>query len=259
MMERRNRSIILFFEENEDDKVINSRLVRLYMNRFTIEEEQRYDIAGIYNLTPVPLITRIHGESEKDKKQKKLCIAKKNWIKDQFIIRDAIEKIQLYAQFNIDVHIFMGTALYVEGYIGNYPLKQLIQNWRKTIWTQTSIPILLTLLNGRNDSFATTVQVKETYRTDPFPFDNSVNNDLEIFFKNVFYDPVRPIQRKLVFLYEMLSEAELRSLRKTNISFNKELNIPYKVLMYANNDLCIMYDECTFAKFECSRLTVYLE
>ena len=141
MMERRSRNIILFFEENEDAEVINSRLVRLYMNRFTIEEEQRYDIAGVYNLTPVPLITRnYNGESEKDQKQKnfekKLCIRKANWTKDQFIIKDAIEKIQLYAQFNI--HIFMGTSLYVEVL---FMLKKLIQNWRKTIWSQSSTPI----------------------------------------------------------------------------------------------------------------------
>ena len=213
MMERRNRNIILFFEENEDDKVINSRLVRLYMNRFTIEEEQRYDIAGVYNLTPVPLITRIHhGESGKNKKQKKLCIAKANWNKDRSIIKDAIEKIQLYAQFNIDFHIFMGTSLYVEGNISISTLKVLIQ---KTISTQsctkTSTRFSLTLLNGRNDSFVTTDQVKETYRMDPLAFVNSVNNDLDIFFKNMFYVPdwtylpVRPIHRKL-FLYEMLRQ-----------------------------------------------------
>ena len=52
-MERRNREIILFFEENEDIDIINGEIVRLYMNRFTINEEERFEIAVVFDLARV--------------------------------------------------------------------------------------------------------------------------------------------------------------------------------------------------------------
>ena len=46
-----DRNIILFFEENEDHKEIANRMVRLYMNRFTIDEDERFEINGVRNLS----------------------------------------------------------------------------------------------------------------------------------------------------------------------------------------------------------------
>ena len=46
-MTKRKQNLFLFFEENEDYNVINSRLVRLYMNRFTIDETEETEITGI--------------------------------------------------------------------------------------------------------------------------------------------------------------------------------------------------------------------
>lgn len=52
-MKFQNRNILLFFEENEDKNNISSNLVRLFMNRFVIEEEKRYEIIGTFNLSKV--------------------------------------------------------------------------------------------------------------------------------------------------------------------------------------------------------------
>ena len=48
-----NRNIVLFFEENQDPMNISSRLVRLYMNRLVIDEEQQMEVIGSFNLTKV--------------------------------------------------------------------------------------------------------------------------------------------------------------------------------------------------------------
>ena len=53
-MNKKNREIILFFEENENTKNISSKIVRLYMNRFIIDEENKFEIAGVFNLTKNP-------------------------------------------------------------------------------------------------------------------------------------------------------------------------------------------------------------
>ena len=46
----RKQNIILFFEENEDYNIINSRLVRLYMNRFTVDENDATEVIGVHNI-----------------------------------------------------------------------------------------------------------------------------------------------------------------------------------------------------------------
>ena len=233
MMERRNRNIILFFEENEDVDIINSKLVRLYMNRFTINEEQRFEIIGVFSLTPVPKMTRVdHGDPRLNNRRlqhQKLCITKENWIKDQLIIKNAIANLPIYTKFHTDKHIIMGTSLYVGSFISIETLFKSLQNWSKDRWTYRSlysvkgswrprgISISLTLLNGWNDGFLSKNEVKNAYRLNKRSNKNdknSVNDDLENFVEDLSArDPwcnlteMLPIKQEL-FLYEMLSEAE---------------------------------------------------
>ena len=49
-MERKTQNLFIFFEETDDEKDISSKLVRLYMNRFVIDEEDQTEIIGVYNL-----------------------------------------------------------------------------------------------------------------------------------------------------------------------------------------------------------------
>jgi len=44
-------NLFLFYEESEDDRVISSNIVRLYMNRLTIEEDRQNEVIGVANLT----------------------------------------------------------------------------------------------------------------------------------------------------------------------------------------------------------------
>ena len=47
-MTGRKQNLVLFFKENEKYHVINSRLVRMYMNRFTIDEEHQTEVTEVY-------------------------------------------------------------------------------------------------------------------------------------------------------------------------------------------------------------------
>ena len=49
-MARRKQNLVIFFEENDDARIIDSKLVRLYTNRFTIDEDDQCEIDGIYHL-----------------------------------------------------------------------------------------------------------------------------------------------------------------------------------------------------------------
>ena len=50
-MKKTKQNLILFFEETNDVIDINSKLVRLYMNRSVIDEEDQTEISGIYILS----------------------------------------------------------------------------------------------------------------------------------------------------------------------------------------------------------------
>ena len=47
------QNLVLFFEENEDQRKINQNLVRLYMNRFIIDESSQHEIIGCHELSKV--------------------------------------------------------------------------------------------------------------------------------------------------------------------------------------------------------------
>ena len=50
-MKKTKQNLILFFEENEDIKDISSNLVRFYMNRSVIDEEDQTEISDVYLLS----------------------------------------------------------------------------------------------------------------------------------------------------------------------------------------------------------------
>ena len=49
-MSRRKQNLVLVFEENDDERIIDSKLVRLWMNCFIIGEEYQNEVNGIFRL-----------------------------------------------------------------------------------------------------------------------------------------------------------------------------------------------------------------
>ena len=49
----KGQTIFLFYEKNDDDLEIDEKLVRLYMNRFIIEEDHQNEIVGVSPLTKI--------------------------------------------------------------------------------------------------------------------------------------------------------------------------------------------------------------
>ena len=47
-MTSRKQNLVLFFQENEECNLISSRLVRLYMNRFTIDEDDETEVTQVH-------------------------------------------------------------------------------------------------------------------------------------------------------------------------------------------------------------------
>ena len=247
-MHRRNRNIILFYEENENARSISSKMVRLYMNRFIIDEEERFEITSVFNLAKVPKITV--GPTDR---HRRLCNAsERNWNDDRKLIKDAFKKLEFFTLLNTDVYIFMGTSLYLHSYNSYNSLNELMRNLRQKCSSSTSIS--MTVLSGENYELHTKNDVQMLYWQRLLPkrrkfhqrkiskrffdlFDEwflydfsrsqSLNDELENLFSRMistnnsysqfFARKTRWLERKLkqevrnLFLYEMLSEDEIKT------------------------------------------------
>ena len=153
-MHRRNRNIILFFEENENTRSISSKMVRLYMNRFIIDEEQRFEITGVFNLAKVPKITA----GRHDRRRRLWNVFTRNWNEDRKLIKDAFEKLEIFTLLSTDIYMFMGTSLYLDVLNNNASLNELVRNLGAKCSSSTSIS--MTLLNGQNHELHTKNEVQ---------------------------------------------------------------------------------------------------
>ena len=167
-MERRNREIILFFEENENVEIINGKIVRLYMNRFTINEEERFEIAGVFYLAkeePELMRLRISDMS--------LMTAK--WNDDWSVIKNAFGKLDILNWSNTEIHIIMGTSIYIEDFHYKNSLIKLIRSWAENCRFST---FCLTVLSGRKGRLRTKTEVHDAYEDNVGPY-------LDDFFENM--------------------------------------------------------------------------
>ena len=151
------RNLLLFFEENEDKNNISSNLVRLYMNRFVIEEEKRYEIIGTFNLSKVS-----HSGTNPDRQSNKSYyeyntsyrgrnstwrvksdeMFEKNWNKDKQIIETALNDREVFTNVetfmwkqmwnvHVETHIIIGTSIYMDHF--HKSLNKLIPFWNSRI------------------------------------------------------------------------------------------------------------------------------
>ena len=165
-MADRYKNIILYFEENEDHRQIANRMVLLYMNRFTIDEDQRFEISGVFTLSKVPEIERNSFKSLND-------AVMKNWSNDQQIVYNGFKNsVSLYPSeiaMKIHTHLIIGTSIYGKYFYNNSAFKKYLSiQERITTWSQTNFPsmrISVTVLDGEKHELFNQLNVKDSYRT----------------------------------------------------------------------------------------------
>ena len=104
-MAQQNRDIFLFFEENADKEVIHNKMVRLYMNRLIIDEEQRFEISNVAKLTKFPKVIisnvtkSVTAGSDLNQRMKKFM---EKWSKNKQIILKTFKSLLKNDPYNID-------------------------------------------------------------------------------------------------------------------------------------------------------------
>ena len=168
------RNVILFFEENADTKQIANRMVLLYMNRFTIDEDQRFEIIGVFTLSKVPEIHRDSLESLNDATMKNLRI-------DEQIVfngfKNSVNSYQFDTKMKIHIHFIIGTSIYGKFLYTNTKINKFSSIHKRIMtWSQKHFPsiwISLTILDGKRHRLFNKIDVQKSYRTQRVdrPFD----------------------------------------------------------------------------------------
>ena len=115
-MEPRSQNLFLFIEDYETENIIDSKLVKLYVNRCVIEEDGFFEICGVYELQFVEdrmfsLKNRLYRESDKQR-------AKKEDFDRKIFIRTLLQAealLQDGANYS-DNHFVIGSSFYRKSY-----------------------------------------------------------------------------------------------------------------------------------------------
>ena len=106
------RSIFLFYEENDDKRVITNSMVRLYMNRFTIDEKNEVEIIGIQNLTKPIYPSNNMSNTAECHEWRTFEIDKLN--QDVRIFEKALLETRKFVNPNEDIHFIVGSTFYMK-------------------------------------------------------------------------------------------------------------------------------------------------
>ena len=98
------QNIVLMYEENYDKRVVSSKMVNLYMNRFTIDEDAQAEIVGIEYLEAYNFTTnRIPYHSRVDKLNR-----------DIETFCSALQKVQIFTEKHNFTHFIIGSMFYMD-------------------------------------------------------------------------------------------------------------------------------------------------
>ena len=178
----RKQDLFLFFEENENEKVINSRLVSLYMNRLVIDEDYQNEIGGVFFLQRVlPTTSRYRSDQQLFAEQ-----ILDGAFNDEFLLKE-FEKT---AHFIIASDLFTASIFYSLGEKKRHWIEKWLKSKLETLMSQAS-SFAVTVLSGSKTKLASNGLVKQCYLPShkrnrlfdhfhgQFFECNTVNNDLE--------------------------------------------------------------------------------
>ena len=265
----RKQNLVLFFDENEDYNVINSRLVRLYMNRFTIDIEDETEITGVYH------------------------VKEKNWEEYQRYMLDSFEKAKENETENADNHFIIGTSSMIDSSLRDYKYqkdyKYLFTYLKEDSLMGKLIDLMTdnqifgicsacTILQGSHslvfspkerlkikydyqDKTENRVQYSTTvfHTVAPIKTEWSINDDLEWFRLHIRDLGLnhRHLMNELIqlFHFQRLDENQIDELKVSINKYNNNLSIFKR--WYAYQSISEIEAIENYLQFNCKRLTYY--
>ena len=163
---------LLFFVANDDSKADRevTKLIRLYMNRFVVEEDTQMEVHGVYHVaeSDLQIIHRDEKETENQSFENKIYDNQKidNILKS--VENNFISKVS-----SCETHCIIGTLFPASEYMSEeytHKIKKLILNWfGNNPKSELLNSFLLTLLMGQNNySEETHIEDISEYGSDYF-------------------------------------------------------------------------------------------
>ena len=154
---------LLFLLANDDSKAAReeTKLIRLYMNRFVVEEDAQMEVHGVYHLaeSDLQIIHRGEKETKNQSFQNEICDNQNidNILKS--VENDFISKVS-----SCETHCIFGTLFPQSEYMRKkytHRIKKLILNWfRNNPKSELLNSFLLTLLMGQ-DSYSEEIHIED--------------------------------------------------------------------------------------------------
>ena len=253
-MAGRKQNLVLFFKESEEYNVINSRLVRMYMNRFTIDEEDQTEVTEVYD------IKNGTWKEYKECFSKSLRIERENETTNtdtHFILGNETEfgttvrplSDAKFSRLIANYPSRLGNNLaftFLSGSIGKFPLGNnqgmTYQYQKQDEFEQKSF--LLTLVHGEN-------WVTEKFK-------GTINDDLEWFQSRILENGITSnVDNEIIktFHYQMLDDNQVEALKNSIAKYDK--NPSFFKRFYAHNSMEKANSNDTYACFNCKRVTMY--
>ena len=266
----RKQNLILFFDENEEYNVINSRLVRLYMNRFTIDIEDETEITGIYEV--------------KDK----------TWKNYQQLLSESFNKAKEYETKNTDTHFIFGNSSLIDLSLTDSKVFQENFKYLYTYLRDDSLMGNIINFMNENQSYSNCsactilhgshslkffpkghVRIKYDYEEQsenrnihapfvhhtvaPIKYEWSINDDLEWFRLQIRDLGLnhRHLMNEVIqlFHFQRLDEDQIDELKVSIKKFNN--NLSFFKRLYAYHSFTETEANESYLLFNCKRLTYY--
>ena len=283
VMQRRRQYLVLFFEENDDSRIIDSKLVRLYMNRFIIDENCQNEITGVHQLSK-------HRTNGSGQETTFLCEKLK---KDLNIIIAAAKKKNYLDNFKYNIHFIIGTHSGVSwgwqrlNLTSDSDFRQFFLMILREGWPVKSRScVAFTLLDGEygrlctkkiiqstienwlvNNWFGDSLATLEKRKPDEFLYRESVGDDLDLFYDRMssmrayhsFFIQNRSAIVQKTFLFQKLTNANMAQIgpfartRHVACRLAGPRRIRRRLAQEHHDDL----DE-KFIRSDCSRMTFFV-
>ena len=103
------QNLFLFFEENEQQHIIDRKLVLLYANRCIIDEDAQFEICGIYELERVTELMYERTNPSYKTNAAKRTLKESS---DRYTISEAFEKASTKESSLVDSHFIIGSSFH---------------------------------------------------------------------------------------------------------------------------------------------------
>ena len=281
------QNLFLFFEESEDQADVSSNLVRIAMNKFTVDEDARFEVIGVYYLQkrikPLDTYPSI-SKTDREKFHKK-TIEKCNY--DENIIFNALNHADSITTGNVDAHFLIGSRFHADHYLGSgdeyidyfhQNRTPLICHWISQVKQGTSLQSLqCTVFDSIRYSLITRQKSKDIFagiatsldfvlpnRAENFKPKSSVYDDIENMLQEI-RNKKRPTKHQVCsYLHPSLTEKELLELKQNETQFWKKFPLGAKDSSCLPTPSCVQVKpkalnnelETKFVNIRCKRFTL---